>query len=135
MVTGKSRGFALFVYKTQEGATKALLEPYKTFEGQQLHCQLAFDNSHKEKFRAAYMPPQNLEILNQQPMFSSIAAAQNAAMLNQNPAYSMLLVQNPLLTTAASSLGALNHTALAAMNPSASFLAPQGPGYGELELG
>nr|XP_043632166.1 UBP1-associated protein 2B-like isoform X2 [Erigeron canadensis] len=39
--TGKSRGFALFVYKNQDGLKKALEEPKKVFEGHQLHCQRA----------------------------------------------------------------------------------------------
>lgn len=46
--TGKSKGFALFVYKTPEGARKALEEPSKYFEGHQLICQKATD-SHKAK--------------------------------------------------------------------------------------
>ncbi|KAK1309431.1 hypothetical protein QJS10_CPA09g00480 [Acorus calamus] len=45
--TGKPRGFALFVYKTVEGANKALEEPNKVFEGHQLYCQKAQDSSHK----------------------------------------------------------------------------------------
>ncbi|KAI5669959.1 hypothetical protein M9H77_19812 [Catharanthus roseus] len=39
--TGKFRGYALFLYKTVEGAKKALEEPYKLFEGRQLHCEKA----------------------------------------------------------------------------------------------
>ncbi|KAJ4847169.1 hypothetical protein Tsubulata_009142 [Turnera subulata] len=45
--TGKSRGFALFVYKTAEGANAALLEPVKTIEGRQLNCKLAIDGKKK----------------------------------------------------------------------------------------
>ncbi|KAL9366713.1 hypothetical protein Peur_037912 [Populus x canadensis] len=41
--TGKSKGFALFVYKTAEGAQAALLEPVKMIEGRQLNCKLAID--------------------------------------------------------------------------------------------
>lgn len=48
--TGKSKGFALFIYKTVEGARKALEEPYKNFEGNQLYCQKATDSN---KMRAA----------------------------------------------------------------------------------
>ncbi|KAJ4952375.1 hypothetical protein NE237_029207 [Protea cynaroides] len=44
--TGKSKGFALFIYKTVEGARKALEEPNKSYEGYQLYCQKATD-SHK----------------------------------------------------------------------------------------
>ncbi|VVA97676.1 unnamed protein product [Arabis nemorensis] len=42
-VTGKSRGFALFVYKTAEGAQAALDEPMKLIDGKQLNCKLAVD--------------------------------------------------------------------------------------------
>uniref|UniRef100_A0A7N0SXX9 RRM domain-containing protein n=1 Tax=Kalanchoe fedtschenkoi TaxID=63787 RepID=A0A7N0SXX9_KALFE len=41
--TGKSRGFALFVYKTPEGAQAALVEPTKVIDGRQLLCKLAID--------------------------------------------------------------------------------------------
>ncbi|XP_044473484.1 UBP1-associated protein 2C-like [Mangifera indica] len=39
--TGKPKGFALFVYKTAEGAQAALVDPIKTVEGKQLNCRLA----------------------------------------------------------------------------------------------
>ncbi|GAV88797.1 RRM_1 domain-containing protein [Cephalotus follicularis] len=42
-VTGKPKGFCLFVYKTVECAKKALEEPHKNFEGHILHCQKAID--------------------------------------------------------------------------------------------
>lgn len=39
--TGKSRGYALFVYKTVEGARASLVDPIKTVDGHQLNCKLA----------------------------------------------------------------------------------------------
>ncbi|KAK9096816.1 hypothetical protein Sjap_022313 [Stephania japonica] len=48
--TGKPKGYALFIYKTVEGARKALEEPNKNFEGYQLYCQKATDNN---KLKAA----------------------------------------------------------------------------------
>ncbi|CAL9161258.1 unnamed protein product [Musa hybrid cultivar] len=45
--TGKPKGYALFVYKTVEGALRALEEPSKNFEGHLLHCQKATDNKSK----------------------------------------------------------------------------------------
>ncbi|KAL2507077.1 UBP1-associated protein 2A [Forsythia ovata] len=42
-LTGKPRGFCLFVYKNLESAKKALEEPHKNFEGHMLHCQKAID--------------------------------------------------------------------------------------------
>ncbi|TYJ48392.1 hypothetical protein E1A91_A01G058900v1 [Gossypium mustelinum] len=41
--TGKSRGFALFVYKTAEGAQAALAEPVKNIDGRQMNCKLAIE--------------------------------------------------------------------------------------------
>uniref|UniRef100_A0A5B7A4L6 Putative UBP1-associated protein 2A-like n=1 Tax=Davidia involucrata TaxID=16924 RepID=A0A5B7A4L6_DAVIN len=40
-VTGKLKGFAIFIYKTAEGCKKALEEPIKVFEGCQLECRRA----------------------------------------------------------------------------------------------
>ncbi|KAF5737589.1 hypothetical protein HS088_TW13G00474 [Tripterygium wilfordii] len=42
-MTGKPKGFCLFVYKTVESAKMALEEPHKNFEGHILHCQKAID--------------------------------------------------------------------------------------------
>ncbi|KAL5703863.1 hypothetical protein ACHQM5_022361 [Ranunculus cassubicifolius] len=89
--TGKSRGFALFLYKTVEGAKKALEQPYKMFEGHQLHCQLASKSSNNNQQQTQL--PQSV-----QP--SALAAAQNLAMFTQhpslNPLYNgFLMNQNP----------------------------------------
>ncbi|XP_021901351.1 UBP1-associated protein 2A [Carica papaya] len=42
-MTGKPKGFCLFVYRNVESARKALDEPHKNFEGHILHCQKAID--------------------------------------------------------------------------------------------
>ncbi|KAJ4836446.1 UBP1-associated protein 2A [Turnera subulata] len=47
--TGKPRGFCLFIYKSHEGAKKALQEPHKQFEGHVLHCQKAIDGPKSAK--------------------------------------------------------------------------------------
>lgn len=52
-VTGKPKGFALFVYKTIESAKKALEEPHKHFEGVMLHCQKAIDGPKPNKLGGA----------------------------------------------------------------------------------
>ncbi|KAK3007184.1 hypothetical protein RJ639_016852 [Escallonia herrerae] len=85
MQTGKSRGFALFVYKTQEGARKVLEEPYKMFEGHQLHCKRAAEG--KNKVVASVTT--TVQPILQPPV---LAAAQNLAMFN--PMYGGLLA-NP----------------------------------------
>ncbi|KAM1057641.1 hypothetical protein EV2_031786 [Malus domestica] len=41
--TGKCKGYALFVYKTLEGAQAALVDHMKNIEGRQLTCKLAID--------------------------------------------------------------------------------------------
>ncbi|TQD76338.1 hypothetical protein C1H46_038118 [Malus baccata] len=41
--TGMCKGYALFVYKTPEGAQAALVDPVKNIEGRQLTCKLAID--------------------------------------------------------------------------------------------
>ncbi|KAJ1416749.1 RNA-binding domain superfamily [Sesbania bispinosa] len=49
-VTGKLRGFCLLVYKSVEGAKKALEQPHKEFEGHILHCQKAIDGPKQQRF-------------------------------------------------------------------------------------
>ncbi|KAI3519839.1 hypothetical protein L1887_09055 [Cichorium endivia] len=48
-VTGKFKGFAMFVYKTIEGCKKALEEPNKVFDGCQLQCRQAVDGQRGNK--------------------------------------------------------------------------------------
>ncbi|KAI3848615.1 hypothetical protein MKX03_010325 [Papaver bracteatum] len=47
MNTGRFKGFALFVYKTVEGARRALEEPIKRLDGYILYCQMAIDDRQK----------------------------------------------------------------------------------------
>ncbi|KAL0001452.1 hypothetical protein SO802_015233 [Lithocarpus litseifolius] len=47
--TGKSKGFALFVYKNPEGAQAALANPLKIIDGKQLNCKLANVDGKKGK--------------------------------------------------------------------------------------
>lgn len=120
MQTGKSRGFALFVYKNQESVRKALEEPYKTFEGHQLHCRLATDVKNK-------VLPQP------QPQLAAEAATQNL-ILSQHPTlnmvYSGLLANpNPGMIGAA----AANPMVAGAMNPGMISSSQVGPIIGSLE--
>jgi heterogeneous nuclear ribonucleoprotein A1/A3 len=95
--TGKSRGYALFVYKTVEGAIKALEEPHKIFEGQQLRCSVATEGKNKTNQNVAQGMQQVLQQqpVHQQPQGQFLAAAQNLALFGQhpgfNPLYSALL--------------------------------------------
>jgi RNA recognition motif-containing protein len=45
--TGRSLGYALFVYGAAAGAATAVAEPYRVFEGRTLHCQLANEPARK----------------------------------------------------------------------------------------
>ncbi|XP_020090230.1 UBP1-associated protein 2B-like [Ananas comosus] len=96
--TGKAKGFALFVYKTLEGAQKALEEPIKNFEGHLLQCQRATDGRNKAASGPMINPSGN-EVVAAMNMPQSIAAyngvvgmggmtpdmglAQQTALLNQ----------------------------------------------------
>ncbi|XP_040370481.1 UBP1-associated protein 2A isoform X1 [Rosa chinensis] len=77
--TGKSRGFALFLYKSVEGAKKALEEPVKVFEGHQLNCQKATEGS---KNKNAVGPAQQQT---QAPPLATVPGAQNMAFFGQYP--------------------------------------------------
>ncbi|XP_057531292.1 UBP1-associated protein 2C [Amaranthus tricolor] len=48
--TGKSKGFALFVYKTPEAAQASLIEPTKNIDGRQLVCKLASEGKKGKGF-------------------------------------------------------------------------------------
>lgn len=96
-MTGRFKGYALFVYKTLEGAKKALEEPSKVFEGSQLFCRQAAEGKSKvaggaASITTAYQPVQP-------QMLAAVAAAQqvqNMALLGQqaglvNPLYGGLM--------------------------------------------
>ncbi|XP_060190286.1 UBP1-associated protein 2C-like [Lycium barbarum] len=46
--TGKSKGYAIFVYKTLEGAKTAIYEPSKCVDGQYLTCEMANPRTKKK---------------------------------------------------------------------------------------
>ncbi|KAL6875797.1 hypothetical protein ACP4OV_013310 [Aristida adscensionis] len=132
--TGRSRGYALFVYRAAGGAARAVEEPYRVFEGRTLHCQLARDPARKSKApmpaavsaSAAVTPPASaVEAPALQPVLDAVVAAGvgNLAAYAQNPALAAaLLGQNPILAAAALS-SALASAAAAPRSP-ASAIAP-----------
>lgn len=61
-VTGKPKGFCLFVYKSAESARRALEEPHKEFEGHILHCQKAIDGPKPTKMQ--HQPQQQQQHVN-----------------------------------------------------------------------
>lgn len=116
--TGKSRGFALFVYKTLEGAKKSLEEPHKMFEGYQLHCSVATDGKGKATNQVqgkqpvvVVQPQQQVHQPPQGPVLAAVAAAQNLAMFGQHPGLNPLyggLYGNPSAATAVGAGGMIN---------------------------
>ncbi|RAL43994.1 hypothetical protein DM860_014131 [Cuscuta australis] len=97
--TGKWKGYALFVYKTTEDARKCLEDPYKMFEGRQLHCEKAAEGKGVGKSGGAAgittaVVNQPFQAMQAAPdILAAMAAAQNMALLGQNPAAALL---NPL---------------------------------------
>ncbi|KAG6519970.1 UBP1-associated protein 2A-like [Zingiber officinale] len=95
--TGRSRGYAIFSYKTVEGARKALEEPFKMFEGHRLYCAKAVAPSQKKKAPAAAITTSPAALLGPapQPVLAAVAAAQNLMIHRQNPAHAPLLAHHP----------------------------------------
>lgn len=134
LATGKAKGYAMFVYKDKDGANNALQEPYKIFEGIQLHCKLANPSRPTE---AVQQPaPGHLEAsaLPVAPQSNVLAAAQNLALLAQSPIYAALLA-NPLLAAAALNPASANYAALGGMLGYGGSGVAAGTGYGDGALG
>ncbi|KAJ7518999.1 hypothetical protein O6H91_20G018400 [Diphasiastrum complanatum] len=51
--TGKSRGFALIIFKSSEAAQSALQEPMKLIDGHQVVCKVATDGQHQKQVTMA----------------------------------------------------------------------------------
>lgn len=59
--TGRSRGFALFIYKSADAAKRSLEEPVKLLDGHQLFCKLAVEGL-KQKFGGIQGQPDMSEL-------------------------------------------------------------------------
>ncbi|KAJ8564979.1 hypothetical protein K7X08_001439 [Anisodus acutangulus] len=92
-VTGKSKGYALFVYKTVEEAKKCLEEPNKMFEGRQLYCKKAaegkFGGGAASITTEIIQQPALLAMPPGQGVYGPVAAAP-MGMLGQNPNVAMM---------------------------------------------
>ncbi|XP_019191227.1 PREDICTED: UBP1-associated protein 2B-like isoform X2 [Ipomoea nil] len=124
--TGKWKGYALFVYKTAEVAKKCLEEPYKMFEGRQLHCEKAAEGKSGGKFGGGAagittgVVQQPFQPLQAGPeVLNAIAAVQNLAMLGPNPSAALL---NPFYS------GFLGNPNLGMLNPVLGMGQVSGPG-------
>ncbi|CAM8895658.1 unnamed protein product [Rhodiola kirilowii] len=61
-MTGKLRGFAIFVYKTLDGINKALEEPVKNFEGLKLECSVAREGKNSKANQNAAITVENVDV-------------------------------------------------------------------------
>ncbi|AQK96567.1 UBP1-associated protein 2C [Zea mays] len=66
--TGKFRGFALFVYKTPEGAQASLVDSVKVIDSHQLVCKLAIDGKKGKQGQSQQSGPGNQQQQQQQQM-------------------------------------------------------------------
>ncbi|XP_073297559.1 UBP1-associated protein 2C-like [Primulina huaijiensis] len=64
-VTGKSKGFALFVYKTADAAKASLVDPIKNIDGHQLNCKLAIDGKRMKPSGVGVPGPMGVQGVNQ----------------------------------------------------------------------
>lgn len=128
-MTGKPKGFCLFVYKTMESAKRALEEPHKKFDGHILHCQRAIDGP----------KPKSQHHQNQHHHHNSQS---NQLQRNENPAFVAGAATAPghLMAPAGPGMGFNQGPAAAqALNPAlgqaiTAFLATQGAGLGLTNL-
>lgn len=106
-MTGKFKGYALFVYKTPDGCKKALEEPVKVFEGTQLQCRRAVEGNRGNKNQtgggAASIQQTDITSVNYgmgvNP--STVMVAQSPGMGLANPMLASALGQTVLPPTAA----------------------------------
>ncbi|XP_058199184.1 UBP1-associated protein 2C-like [Rhododendron vialii] len=54
--TGKAKGFAFFIYKSEEGARASLVDPAKNIDGHQVTCKLAVDGGKKAVIKSVTGP-------------------------------------------------------------------------------
>ncbi|XP_073044607.1 UBP1-associated protein 2B-like [Primulina eburnea] len=100
--TGKFKGYAIFVFKTVEGAKKVLEEPDKMFEGSQLHCRKATEGKGKGVGGAASITTAMQPVHPQMLEVAAAQQAQNMALFGQqmglmNPLYGSGLFGNALM--------------------------------------
>lgn len=91
--TGKSKGYALFVYKTVEEAKKCLEEPCKMFEGRQLYCKKAAEGKiggGAASITTEIVQQPLLAMPSGQGVYGPVAAAQSMGMLGQNANVAMM---------------------------------------------
>ncbi|XP_019186960.1 PREDICTED: UBP1-associated protein 2A-like [Ipomoea nil] len=95
-VTRKPRGFAIFLYKTAEGARKALEEPFRVFDGCNLYCKKYVENfNNSTNNAAANQPVQQSDSMAYGIGMNPGILGDGSLFMAQNPG--MGLTANPLL--------------------------------------
>lgn len=135
--SGKSKGYALFIYKTAEGARKALEEPNKTIDGHAMNCKRATENkkqkSNVPSLVTGPLDPNDLALTHGKgSILGSAAAAQGllggAFPFNQGFNAAFLASQNQNFGGLNTGLvGSINPSLVASLNPSS---LGSGSGYG-----
>ncbi|KAJ1279853.1 hypothetical protein BS78_04G187500 [Paspalum vaginatum] len=110
--TGLFRGYAIFLYKTPEGLSKALEEPTKVFDGCQLQCRRAHKPSNRKHAAAtpaetgaesnggsvaavlAAVQPKELALASKQSLRSSNPLVQLTSSRSSSPTATVLCRQN-----------------------------------------
>lgn len=123
--TGKSRGFALFIYKTVEGAKKALEEPNKSVEGHSMNCKRAAEGSKQRNTHAPVtgpLDPNDLALTHGAGSILGSAAAAHGVLgstlpFNQGGAPGFSQAFNAILAGQNQNFPGLNHSLFTSVNP------------------
>lgn len=112
-VTGKFKGFSIFVYKNADGCKKALEEPVKVFDNCRLECRLAVDGLKNNKNQN-----QGRVLGNVAAGFSGVPQGDINSTMNYNVGVNPGFYANPLIGQnpgfgLANSMMALNQSGLA----------------------
>ncbi|KAH9295165.1 hypothetical protein KI387_038753 [Taxus chinensis] len=122
--SGKSKGYALFIYKTAEGAKKALEEPNKIIDGHSMQCKRATENK-KQKINmpsalTGPLDPNDLALTyGKGSILGSAGVLGGALQFNQGFNMAYLAGQNQNFSGLNSGLlGSVNPSLGASLNPS-----------------
>ncbi|KAL8095165.1 hypothetical protein AgCh_036572 [Apium graveolens] len=112
-VTGKFKGFSIFVYKNADGCKKALEEPVKVFDNCRLECRLAVDGLKNNKNQI-----QGRVLSNVPAGFGGVPQGDLNSTMNYNAGVNPGFYANPLIGQSpgfglANSMMALNQSGLA----------------------
>jgi heterogeneous nuclear ribonucleoprotein A1/A3 len=84
-LTGRSRGFALIIYKTVDAAKRALQEPIKSLDGVQVYCKLAQEGQKQRQGTPGKPENDMMRGTQQVPTQQSLQSGQNLQYGSMNP--------------------------------------------------